>query len=200
MDPHLQPPKTVLRDQIRARLREMPAATRLAESGRLCTLLQNLTVWKTARAILFFAPLPEEVDVWPLLETALATGKEVSLPCFVPETGSYSARRVCNATTDLKTGRFGIREPAENCPAIVPEQLELILVPGVAFDLRGNRLGRGRGFYDRLLAGLKGVKCGVAFDQQIVESLPSEQHDTPVDCIVTPTRWLEPRPDQSRKP
>ena len=68
----------------------------------------------------------------------------------------------------------------------------MILVPGVAFDLHGRRLGRGKGFYDQLLAGVRGTTCGVAFDVQVVRELPQEPHDARVNCILTPTRWLEP--------
>jgi 5-formyltetrahydrofolate cyclo-ligase len=67
----------------------------------------------------------------------------------------------------------------------------LILVPGVAFDLRGGRLGRGRGYYDRLLSGLQGYRCGVAFDEQIVDRVPLEPHDASLNCILTPSRWVE---------
>jgi 5-formyltetrahydrofolate cyclo-ligase len=69
--------------------------------------------------------------------------------------------------------------------------LDLVLAPGVAFDLQGHRLGRGKGFYDRLLADVRGVKCGVAFDEQIVDAVPVGPLDVGVDCLVTPTRWLE---------
>jgi 5-formyltetrahydrofolate cyclo-ligase len=67
----------------------------------------------------------------------------------------------------------------------------LALVPGVAFDVRGGRLGRGRGFYDRLLAGVSGAKCGVAFDEQIVDAVPAGPLDIRLNCILTPTRWIE---------
>ncbi|HTG44362.1 MAG TPA: 5-formyltetrahydrofolate cyclo-ligase, partial [Verrucomicrobiae bacterium] len=69
-------------------------------------------------------------------------------------------------------------------------RLDFVLVPGVAFDSTGRRLGRGRGFYDQLLAGVTGIKCGVALDEQIVEKLPTEAHDIAMDYILTPTRWL----------
>ena len=68
-------------------------------------------------------------------------------------------------------------------------RLDLVLVPGVAFDLNGRRLGRGKGYYDRLLAEFEGWTCGVAFDQQVVEAVPSEPHDMRLTCLVTPTRW-----------
>jgi 5-formyltetrahydrofolate cyclo-ligase len=67
----------------------------------------------------------------------------------------------------------------------------LILVPGVAFDLRGYRLGRGKGFYDQLLAAVRGPTCGVGFDEQIVDAVPVEPHDVRLSCLLTPTRWIE---------
>jgi 5-formyltetrahydrofolate cyclo-ligase len=65
-----------------------------------------------------------------------------------------------------------------------------VLTPGIAFDALGRRLGRGRGFYDRLLAQTTGTRCGVAFDQQVVDVVPVETHDVVLNCILTPTRWL----------
>jgi 5-formyltetrahydrofolate cyclo-ligase len=70
-------------------------------------------------------------------------------------------------------------------------RLDLVLVPGIGFDVSGRRLGRGQGFYDRLLAGIAGTKCGVAFDQQVVGQIPAEKHDASMNFILTPTRWLE---------
>jgi 5-formyltetrahydrofolate cyclo-ligase len=69
--------------------------------------------------------------------------------------------------------------------------LDLILVPGVAFDLQGRRLGRGKGYYDQLLGALHGTRCGVAFDQQVVDEIPMAPHDMTLHCILTPTRWVE---------
>ena len=93
---------------------------------------------------------------------------------------------------DLSHGQFGIREPSGHCIAVPPNRLDLILVPGVAFDSHGRRLGRGKGFYDQLLESVRGTTCGVAFDEQIVESVPVEPHDVHLNCILTPTRWIEP--------
>ncbi|MGA2855030.1 MAG: 5-formyltetrahydrofolate cyclo-ligase, partial [Verrucomicrobiota bacterium] len=121
----------------------------------------------------------------------LAAGKICALPFFYAATKSYSARRVQNLTADISTGKFGIREPVANCPEIPPEKFDLILVPGVAFDWNGNRLGRGQGFYDRLLNKIRGVKCGVGYDFQLIEKVPAEQHDARVNFVVTPGRCLK---------
>ncbi len=143
--------------------------------------------------VLFYAPLPEELDVWQLATKTLAAGKMVALPRFDSAKGTYVACRIQNLTSDLESGRFGIREPKANCPKLALNELDLVLVPGVAFDLQGRRLGRGKGYYDRLLATMRGVTCGIAFDQQILSEIPVEPHDLIVNCILTPTRWIEPK-------
>jgi 5-formyltetrahydrofolate cyclo-ligase len=183
--------KRRLRDQVRAVLRQLPARERATSSAQARALLQAQAQWRAAQSILFFAPLPEELDVWPLLAEALAAGKRVALPRFVAAAPGYEACQVLDPATDLELGHFGIREPSGRCARFPSDRLDLILVPGVAFDLQGGRLGRGKGYYDQLLAGLRGTKCGVAFDQQVVGEIPMARHDVRLDCILTPTRWVE---------
>jgi 5-formyltetrahydrofolate cyclo-ligase len=192
MTTDLNGPKAALREQIRNALQKMSPALRMAESIELCSRLEPQL--QSARRILFFAPLPDEPDVWPVLEKLLQTKKICALPAFDPAAQIYSARRVQNLTTDLAAGQFGIREPSACCPEIPFGDLDLVLVPGVAFDLSGHRLGRGKGFYDRLLANVRGVKCGVAFDQQIAKIIPAETHDVRMNFILTPTRCVRMRP------
>lgn len=188
----LQEQKTRLRLSVRAELKKISPSVRPAMSEQARALLKRQAIWRQAMSILFFAPLPEELDIWPLLNVALAGGKIVALPRFNAESGGYISCRVQNLSMDLQTGRYGIREAAGHCPPIELNRLDLILVPGVAFDLRGRRLGRGKGFYDQLLALVGGTTCGVAFDEQIVGEIPVEPHDVAVNCILTPTRWIEP--------
>jgi len=135
--------------------------------------------------------LPEEPNMWAMLVEALAAGKTVALPAFVAGTSVYTARQIIDPTRDLVLGKFGIREPALSCPEVALNRLDLVLVPGVAFDTRGGRLGRGKGFYDRLLPAVNGLKCGVAFDEQIVDAVPVGPMDVRLNCILTPTRWIE---------
>ncbi len=186
---HPKDQKAALRAQVRGELKKMTPAERTAASLRACARLEEQSLWREAKSILFYAPLPDEVDLWQLLVDALAAGKTVLLPRFEPEHGHYVACHIRDAARDLSPGQFGIREPLASCEKILLNQLDLILVPGLAFDLKGHRLGRGRGFYDRLLAVLHGPTCGVAFDQQIVSAIPVEPHDLRLNCILTPTRW-----------
>ena len=182
--------KAEIRTRVRTETRRLTADERSNGSERVSQLLVQQQVWREARTLLMFSPLKDEVNVWPLGLQALREGKIVGLPRFVEEDNSYNASRVEDLEESLDTGRFGIREPRSNAPAIPLKQLDLVLVPAVAFDLCGARLGRGHGYYDRLLAHVCGIRCGVAFDQQIVDELPAEPHDISMDVIVTPTRWM----------
>jgi 5-formyltetrahydrofolate cyclo-ligase len=187
----LRDSKAVLRKQVASALARVPLSGRVAASAQACSRLETQRAWREANVILFFAPLATELDIWPLLLHAIAAGKIVSLPRFERETSQYSAARVEDPVADVRPDRFGIREPVSRCPLVPLNRLDFILVPGVAFDLQGRRLGRGKGFYDQLLAAVRGTTCGVAFDEQIVREVPVEPHDVYLNCILTPTRWIE---------
>jgi len=180
--------KSDLRAHIRARLENISEAVRAVESIELRERLQAQI--PSAHTILFFAPLPDELDVWPMLEIALATGTNCALPFFDAEKKSYGAKLLKNLAADIITGKFGVREPAATCAEIPLNQFDLVLVPGLAFDLSGNRLGRGQGFYDRVLSAASGIKCGVCHNFQLLEKIPSESHDAKVDFIFTPARGV----------
>jgi 5-formyltetrahydrofolate cyclo-ligase len=185
------PDKRELRRKLRAFLKTMPEAESRMASLQACDLLRQQPLWKTAQAVLFYAAMPGEIDLSPLLEEGLKMGKVVALPQFIEETGVYDAVQITDLGGDCAPGKFGIHEPGGHCARFSLKRLDLALVPGVGFDASGRRLGRGRGFYDRLLAQVSGVKCGVAFDPQLVEKIPAERHDAHMNCILTPTRWLK---------
>jgi len=191
MQPDIQEAKALLRKQIRDALQKISPAARTTSSVQIRDRLKEQAIWKNAGAVLFFAPLPDELDLWPLLEEALAAGKIATLPRFNPAGKNYVACRVQNVRSDIVTGQFGIREPAARCAGIPLKRLDLILVPGVAFDWHGHRLGRGKGFYDRLLAGTRGVKCGITCDGQMVNEVPAGPSDVRMNFILTPTRGAE---------
>ena len=191
MNDSLAPAKAALREQVRARLKAMPSAQRAELSARLVARLLAHRIWIEARSVLLFSPIAGEPDVRSLISEALNTGKLPALPGFDAATQDYSARLIRDAEKDLVTGQFGILEPSSSCEPAPLKRLDLVLVPGVAFDAQGRRLGRGKGFYDRLLAQVSGLTCGVAFDEQIVEAVPVEPHDVRLTCILTPTRLIE---------
>ena len=183
--------KAALRKQIRGVLQKIPPAVRTSMSAQIRDRLKESAIWTNAGSVLLFAPLPDEPDVWPLLEDALAGGKIAALPRFDPASHGYVAGRVKNLRRDIVAGQFGIREPGAHCVEIPLNRLDLVLVPGVGFDLSGRRLGRGRGFYDRLLADVDGIKCGIALDEQVVKEIPAGPQDVRLNYILTPTRCVE---------
>jgi 5-formyltetrahydrofolate cyclo-ligase len=191
MQSRIRATKQALRDRVCAALKAIPPDQRAAASARARKLLETQALWQRARSVLCFAPLPEEVDVWPLLASALATGKQVALPRFVAATRSYEACWIVDPETDVRAGHFGIREPCSHCARLSPGELDLILVPGVAFDLQGRRLGRGKGYYDQLLGVWHGTTCGVAFEEQIMKEIPLEPHDVRLNYVLTPTVCVE---------
>jgi len=190
MTESLKNEKAGLRQQVRARLRAMSPEQHRADSQRICERLLALPVWKRAKIVLLFAPLKDEPNIWPVVSAALQAGKEVSLPKLEPAGFGYEASPI-RSLDDLSPGKFGILEPRGASTVMALNRLDLVLVPGVAFDPRGGRLGRGKGCYDRLLTAVPGRKCGVAFGEQIVDAVPVGPLDVRLNCIVTPTRWIE---------
>ncbi len=189
MIPNVREQKAIIRALIRDRLRLLSPSERAVASSQVCCRLQQEAVWRGAQTVLLFSPLADEPDIRPALRDALSAGKTVALPRFEEKEGLYVACRVTDLIRDLHPGHFGVAEPISDCPVIPLNRLDFVTAPGVAFAPDGSRIGRGKGYYDRLLASIRGLKCGIAFDQQLVESIPAEPHDIQLDCILTPTHW-----------
>ena len=179
--------KTEIRRDTSAILRMTPDA-RAEKSARLCAAITESAAWRSARTIAIFAPLPREPDV----ELLWMHGDGKKFACPRVTEGRLDLFRVASLY-ELAPGAFGVREPVAKIEhAVAPETLDLILVPGVAFTRSGERLGRGGGFYDRLLASLPSHTCriGVCFDAQILPELPVETHDQRVDFLATESGLL----------
>jgi 5-formyltetrahydrofolate cyclo-ligase len=183
--------KAAQRQRLGALIKGIPDSQHAEDSKRICERLKASPVWQEARAVMEFVPTRGEPDIRPLLRLALEQGKRVALPRYSRADDAYEACWVSNPDRDLRIGHYGIVEPGVHCPVTTLNELDLILVPGVGFSPQGGRLGRGKGYYDRLLALYSGGKCGVAFDCQVTAEIPVEPHDAVLNCIVTPTRWLE---------
>lgn len=136
-----------------------------------------------------------ELDTTPLIQALWQQGKNLYLPLLHPVVPGYLVFQLYTPTTLLKSNQFGIGEPELNCSLLCPvSQLDLIFTPLVAFDLQGQRLGMGGGFYDRTLsqidsAATKPQLIGLAHDCQQVESVPIEAWDVPLPFICTPSRF-----------
>lgn len=183
--------KQMLREKVRAVLKGVDTASRTEAGAALVQAVSNHPLWQNAGAVMLFAPLPDEPPVGELLPLCLAAGKTLCLPRHRAGTDSYEAAVVKRLERDLVTARFGILEPSPDCPALPLKQLDLVFVPGVAFASDGARLGRGRGFYDRILSEVTGERVGLAFTQQVVDGIPMEAHDAPLTALVTPkSGWM----------
>jgi len=162
---------------------------------------QTLELFRQAKTLGVYMPLPDEVDISPLFPSfaKASEGRQTLEKTFyIPVFGEASQRpstlrgggyHLAELTPELKTGKFGIPEPVN--PVFAPEELDLIIVPGVAFDRAGHRIGRGGGFYDRLLPQYRAVRVGICFDFQCLEKIPAEPHDCNVDLLVTESQILE---------
>jgi 5-formyltetrahydrofolate cyclo-ligase len=145
----------------------------------------SLPELKKAKSILLYFPHKNEVDTTYIIEKLLEQGKDVILPKVV---GFHINPIKISDLTSLKSGYAGIKEPeGETYPL---EKVDIIVIPAIAFDMTGHRLGYGKGYYDRLLSKVDALKIGLAYDFQVLEKLPSEPHDIPVDMIITPTKII----------
>jgi 5-formyltetrahydrofolate cyclo-ligase len=144
--------------------------------------LHSLPIIKKAKTILFYMPIHGEVDLKPFYETT-ALNKKFILPRVKDETTLHLYH--INDLNNLVEGCFKIPEPKCHFKMADSNNIDIVLVPGIVFARNGHRIGYGKGFYDRLLKRIKCPKIGIAYDFQMVENIPGEPHDTPMDMIVT---------------
>jgi 5,10-methenyltetrahydrofolate synthetase len=175
--------KRELRQQIRTQKRRLSAAELAVMSEDICSKVLALASWQEAGTLLLYYPLPDEVDVRLLIKDAFESGKKVLLPVVK---GDELELRLYEGEASLKEGSFGIMEPTG--PLFAPihyDEIELAIIPGMAFDSAGHRLGRGKGYYDRLLPNLRDAKLiGVCFPFQFLEEVPAEAHDISVCKVI----------------
>ncbi|MBT4227677.1 MAG: 5-formyltetrahydrofolate cyclo-ligase [Verrucomicrobia bacterium] len=163
------------------------------DSSAACRLILKSTVWQRASRVMLYVPMRGELNVNSLIENGLKDDKLIALPRFSVSKNAYEACGIDNLS-DLVPGKFGVLEPPPDCQTMDTKQLDLAIVPGVAFAGLGGRLGRGGGFFDRLLTDIPAKKCGVCFEQQVYPDVPVERHDVKMDMIATPSGWLIPPP------
>lgn len=190
--------KSALRLEVTRRLKGISAEARAAAGGALLRQLHQCPEWRNLRVVGLYWPFGLELDVAPVWLELLQHGARVVAPAFRKGMDDYVWREVERPDIQLVAGAFGVHEPSEACPEIASTELDWVLVPGVAFDEEGGRLGRGKGHYDRwLLGGTKGIRCGIGFEEQIVPKVPLEPHDIRLHYVITPARVLNPRPGES---
>lgn len=176
--------------EIRRDVLKMRRAMNPEEIGRISrAILMRLTEceeWKSAGTVLTYASLPDEVSTFGIIELALSEGRTVAVPKVEGRTMSF--HRI-SSPGDLAPGFRGIPEPLEEHPVEVSEGL--MIVPGAAFSVSCDRIGYGGGYYDRYISLHPSlIRAGLAPDAFIFEALPVEEHDVPMDMLITESRVL----------
>ncbi len=178
--------KKELRHSLRSRLFALAQSQRRIESKQACQNLIETDEYRNASVIMIFLSLPHEVDTTAVILDAWQHGKTVAVPKVSWQQRHMIAVEITSLETGLTESSSGLKNPTTGVPMPV-EEIDLIVTPGLGFDAKGNRLGRGGGYYDRFFGSehLVAKKCGFGFSQQIVESVPVDEHDKLVDFLVT---------------
>ena len=190
--------KQELRKALRKQLADVPFGVFQEEGRRAAEFMASYRPWQDAETVLLFLSAPDEIETAPLLDLAFRQGKKVFLPIVEGEIARFF--RIRSAGGPWHTGAFGIREPLIEDSALPEEfpsrsgeirgEAVVLVTPGMAFDRRGNRMGHGKGYYDRFFAMLDGLGqayVAVAFciEQQILPRVPTESWDKKMDAICT---------------
>lgn len=178
--------KNALRRDLKFKLMQMSSGDRVEKSRLICDYVAGSDVFRQASVVMAFLPLPHEVDTTPLILAAWQQGKTVAVPKVSWEQRHMIPVELQSLETGLQTELMGLRSPTNGTP--VPfEEIDLVITPGLGFDRAGNRLGRGGAYYDRFFVAhrIKAARWGVAFSEQLCETVPHDDRDVPVDAVVT---------------
>jgi 5-formyltetrahydrofolate cyclo-ligase len=189
--------KQLLRRECVARILSLGPAERAAQEEALARRHAELPGLADAPCVLLYrTAFPEEVNTEPLLRAALARGQRLVCPKVDLKRRRLTLFAVRDLQADFTPGTLGIPEPAAHCPEVAPGEVDWVLVPGLAFDSRCYRLGRGAGHYDRLLPTIRPSvpRWALALDPQWMDEIPVEPHDVAIDGVISPSRLVT-RPD-----
>lgn len=177
--------KDYIRDMVKARKRVLTDTEKKCAAEEVFGRLENNAAFMAAGKILLYHSLPDELPTHDFIDR-WHTRKRL----FLPRVNGMNLEILPYDRKRLASGAFHIEEPSGDDITDVSE-IELAVVPGIAFDREGNRVGRGKGYYDRLLPGIKALKIGVCFDfQYIEEGIEAEEHDARVDIVITPSKTI----------
>ena len=179
--------KNQLKESLLERRNFLPKEEIIGKSRKITDKLFNLEQYKKSKTVMFFVSFNSEVHTHEMIKNAL--GKKTLV---VPKVEQHEIEPSLIIDFDnLMPSKLGILEPIE-AMKIAYKNIDLVLVPGIVFDMEGHRIGYGFGYYDKFLRKVpKAVKIGLCFDFQVVDEIPKEQHDVPVDFIVTEKRVVE---------
>ncbi len=192
--------KNLIRKEFLLRRDSLSVKIRRDKDKKIKEKLLGLSGFKESLKVLFYASFRSEVNTFDLIKHSIAEGKIVVLPKVNKESKELILYEIKD-TIELSPGYFGILEPpADKNRKMDIREIEMVVVPGVAFDEQCGRLGYGKGFYDKLLSGInnwglpiqdRGLVVALAFEEQVVTLIPSERHDIKMDKIITDKRTIE---------
>jgi 5-formyltetrahydrofolate cyclo-ligase len=185
--------KRELRKRMRSVRATIPPAAIAQRSRSIIDRLVTLDAWPSAKTVALFMSLPDEVQLAELIRIAREEHKRVALPVVIEGATALTFRAPFDGAVDhaMVTSPFGIQEPAEDAPTVAPEEIDLVIVPALAIDPRGHRIGYGAGFYDHTLTLMtRALRVAVAFDFQLIAEVPIRADDVPVTWIVTDARVM----------
>ncbi|OIP79955.1 5-formyltetrahydrofolate cyclo-ligase [Candidatus Peregrinibacteria bacterium CG2_30_44_17] len=184
------PQKTRIRTEIKQKRQSLGRLRKSILDRKIRAQIERYEPFLSARTVLLYASMNDEIDTLKLIKKHHAT-KRILLPTVCTDTSSLKLYELTDMTS-LKAGYQGILE-IPHCEATerTHEDIDLCIVPGLAFDNRGHRIGYGKGFYDGLLSKVAAPKVALAYDFQVVEEVPKEDHDIPVNSIITPSEIIE---------
>ncbi len=175
-------------------LRQRRALSALEKSQAESVMLESLLNWevfKNAGVIHIFISKPDEPDTRPIIEHCWSSGKKIAVPVVLPNTFDLFHSEI-KSFDDLVPGMHGTHEPSpERQTKINLDSFDLVIVPGVAFDRKGGRLGHGKGYYDRFLELTKAFRLGLTFECQLLENIPTELHDVLMNAILSESGIVE---------
>lgn len=171
--------KSDIRAYVKAQKRLLTDDVRHSAANSVFDKIEQLEVFLASSKILVYNSLPDELSTRLFLEKWSHAKK-----LYLPRVNGLNLEILPYEKTSLQVGAFRIEEPLGD-ELTNPEEMELVIVPAVAFDRKGNRVGRGKGFYDRLLSKINAYKIGVAYDFQLVDEIDFDAFDVPVDMVIT---------------
>lgn len=176
--------KTQLRKELKSLRNRLSKAEVADKSSKVCARIISGTAYADAKTVLAYLAFGNEVNIDAVISDALQKGKTVCVPLV---TGAHTMQAVqLKALADVQIGAYGIRTAAKNAPVIAPQQIDLVLVPGVGFDLSGGRIGMGAGYYDRFLSVCtNAVKTGITYGILLRDEIICDEHDVKMDYVIT---------------
>lgn len=185
--------KQSLRNEVAKKIDALSEKEVIEKTARVERRLLEFANFLEARIVMLYINSAYEVSTARIIETCLNFRKIVVLPAFKPEKRQMKLLKVDKLETDLKPGLSGIPEPDEElCKKVPIDRIDLAIIPGIVFDEKGGRIGKGEGYYDKLISKLPVTtrKVSLAFECQVVSQVPMESHDKYVDIIVTEDRVI----------